>query len=411
MLILMAWRNIWRNKRRSLITSFSVALGVFLAVTFTASGDYGYTNIINTSAAMGYGHVTIEPKGYNNAPSLDKVIPKADLIRSRVIDADGVVSASVKISGQAMFATASRSIGGAFLAVYPDQEGAAENIFIRSIIEGELFDGPDGIGVVIGQKMAEKLDLKIGKKLIYTMTDINGEIVGQIARVTGIYKTGVDEVDSSMVILPIDRVRKTLGYGEGDATMISIFSDDSRRSLSIRDSLRDSIDGSSLDILTWQETQADIAGMITVDRTMNYLSQLLFGVLIAAGILNTMLMSVLEQKREFGVMLAVGLPPWRLFLLVVVESLIIGVIGLILGIIITTPWYIYMSRTGIDLGGLMEEGTDVGGVLHDTVMKFRLYKESAIAILAGVFSLTILAGLYPAYKAGRIPPVESIKEI
>lgn len=193
--------------------------------------------------------------------------------------------------------------------------------------------------------------------------------------------------------------------------MISIFSDDSRRSLSIRDSLRDSIDGSSLDILTWQETQADIAGMITVDRTMNYLSQLLFGVLIAAGILNTMLMSVLEQKREFGVMLAVGLPPWRLFLLVVVESLIIGVIGLILGIIITTPWYIYMSRTGIDLGGLMEEGTDVGGVLLDTVMKFRLYKESAIAILAGVFSLTILAGLYPAYKAGRIPPVESIKEI
>jgi ABC-type antimicrobial peptide transport system permease subunit len=131
--------------------------------------------------------------------------------------------------------------------------------------------------------------------------------------------------------------------------------------------------------------------------------------LIAAGILNTLLMSVLERTREFGVMMAVGMSPAALFKLVIVESFYLALIGLVVGIVITTPWYAYLHYVGIDFSGTIGQDYSAAGVLVDPLFKIRLYKESIIAILIGVFGLTLVSGLYPAWRAGRIPPVESLK--
>jgi len=259
--------------------------------------------------------------------------------------------------------------------------------------------------------MAEKLNLRIGKKLIYTVTDINGEIVSEITRVTGIFKTGVDEVDGSMVLLPIDRIRATLGYKKDEATIVPIYTDDQRKTGKVRNVINRMIENPEVEVLTWNETQPETAGFITIDRGMNYLIQILLGLLIAAGILNTMLMNVLERTREFGIMMAVGMAPGRLVRLVLTESIWIGLVGLIFGVMITIPCYVYMSNIGIDFSGFYEEGSDVGGVLFDLVIKFRLYWESAVAILCGVFVLTIVAGLYPAFRSGRMPPVENLKNL
>ena len=407
----MAWRNLWRRKRRTLITSFTVAFGTFLSISLTAMGDYAYTNIINRSTTMGFGHITIEPMGYNDTPGLDKKITDVESIRNFVLQVPEVKSALVRIVGQAMFASAIKNIGGTFIAIDPAKENSERNIFISSIIEGFLFEETDGRGVVIGTKMAKKLNLRIGKKLIYTVTDINGEIVSEITRVTGIFKTGVDEVDGSMVLLPIDRIRATLGYKKDEATIVPIYIDDQRKTGKVRNVINRMIENPEVEVLTWNETQPETAGFITIDRGMNYLIQILLGLLLAAGILNTMLMNVLERTREFGIMMAVGMAPARLVRLILTESIWIGLVGLIFGVMITIPCYVYMSNIGIDFSGFYEEGSDVGGVLFDLVIKFRLYWESAVAILCGVFVLTIAAGLYPAVRSGRMPPVESLKNL
>jgi ABC-type lipoprotein release transport system permease subunit len=146
-----------------------------------------------------------------------------------------------------------------------------------------------------------------------------------------------------------------------------------------------------------------------MDRIGNYISQVLIGLLIAAGILNTMLMSVMERTREFGVMMAIGMSPKTLFKLVIVESVCLALIGIVLGIIITAPWYAYLYYVGLDFSGAIGDDYSAGGILIDPLIKIRLYKESVIAILTGVFILTLLSGLYPAWRAGRIPPVESLK--
>jgi len=409
-MIRLAWRNLWRNRRRTLITAFSIGFGVLLAVTFTGTGDYAYTNMIDAGASMGYGHVTIEPVGYNRTPTLDKRIGDSAALRADALSQPDVRDAIVRILGQGMFATASNSIGGSFLGVDPASETPAWSLLLRSLVRGNMLRDRDGSGVIIGSKMADHLNLDLGKKLVYTTTDASGEIVSEAARVRGIFHTGINEVDNAFVMLPIDRLRHVLGYRKGEATMVAIMLRDQRRARRVRNALQRRI-GNGVAVLDWRQTQPDLAGIINIDRSSNYISQLLIGLLIAAGILNTLLMSVLERTREFGIMMAVGMSPGQLFRLIMTESFWLACIGLLMGTVITAPWYWYLATYGIDFSGSIGHDYSAGGVLIDPVFHIRLFAESIVAILAGLFTLAILAGLYPAWRAGRIPPVESLKAL
>ena len=407
----MAWRNLWRRKRRTYITLLSIGFGVLLSITFTGIADESYTKMIDTSAIMGLGHVTIEPGGYNDTPSLDKRLSHASGMKEELLQVEGVGNALVRIMGQAMLASANKSIGGAFMAIDPNAESGVNNLFISSIVQGQLFSDKDIQGAVVGERVAKKLNLGLGKKLVYTTTDVNGEIVSEIARVSGIFRTGVSEVDGSMILLPINRVRTVLSYGPEDATMISIVIKDQRLSGKIRDAIRSRLNDPALDVLSWRETQSEVASIITIDKAGNRIIQVLIGLLIAAGILNTLLMSVMERTKEFGVMMAVGMSPVTLFRLVITESIWFGILGLILGVVITVPWYAFMYYHGIDFTGMIGSDYSASGVLINPLVKIILYRSSAIWILSALFTLTILSGIYPAWRAGRIPPVESLKEI
>ena len=407
----LAWRNIWRRKRRTMITAFSIGFGVMLAVTFTGSGDYTYTNMIDMGASMGMGHVTVEPVGYHLKPTLDKRLTGTGVMHKKILATEGVADAAVRITGQAMFASARKSVGGAFIAVDPALESEENNLLMRSIVEGELFSEKEGRGIVIGSGLAKKLHVGIGKKIVYTTTDANGEIVSDIARVTGLFTTGIDMVDGIMALLPISSVQKTLDYAPDEATLIAVMIQDQRHAEAMRDHIAALPEAADAAVLTWKKSQPDLAGVIAFDKAGNYVSQFLVVLLIAVGILNTMLMSVLERTREFGVMMAVGMSPRVLFRLVMVESFWLAIVGLLLGIIITAPWYYFLYQTGIDFSGAFGNDFSYGGVLVDPVFKARLFKESIMAILGGVFALALLAGLYPAWRAGRVPPVESLKTI
>lgn len=408
---ILAWRTLQRNKRRTLITALSVAFGVLLSVTFTASSDYSYTNMINTSAAMGLGHITCAPEEYNETPTLEKRLRNAAAVQTQVTAAEAVTAAYIRIIGPAMFASGAKSTGGTFMAIDPAAENPEHNMLLRNMVEGALFTESTERGVVIGRRLAEKLGLRVGKKLIFTVTDKNGELTSALSRVTGIFQTGDDGIDGGIVLLPIDLVRRTLQYEPQEASLVAVYIDDQRQAFSLAQRLAAAMHldrGETL--FTWKETQADLAGLIAVDRLFNYLMQFLVGLVIAAGIMNTILMSVMERSREFGIMMALGMAPAQVAAMVLVESFWIGVCGLFLGIVITAPWFAYMSTVGIDFSSHIGKDYSAGGVLVDPVVRFRLYGENALIIMAAVLVLTMLAGLYPAVRAGRLPPVESLKQ-
>ena len=410
MLLRIASRNLWRAKRRTLITLFTVAFGVWLSVTFTGMGDYTYTRMLDTGARMGFGHVTVQASGYQDAPGIDRPLHGAVTLAARVAARADVAHAVPRVAGQAMFATASRSVGGVLFAIDPRQERPEQNTFLKAIVEGRLFDDPGGRGAVVGEGMAEKLDLRIGKRVVYTMVDKDGELVSEVARVRGIFRTGVADIDSSFALLPIARVQKLVGYGPDDASYISTFVADHRMTEAVADKLRRALSDEGREVVTYRETQPELAGVVLIDRSMNHFFQVLLFLLIGAGVLNTLLMSVLERRREFGVMMAIGALPSELFGLILIESLLVGILGLGVGAVVTTPWFFYLKRVGLDFSEIAG-GTSAGGVLVDPVQRIALYPESVLAIGGGVLLLTVLAGLYPAWQAGREPPVETLKAL
>jgi len=408
---LLAWRNLWRHKRRTLITASSIAFGVLLSVTFTGAGDYFYTRMIDAGAKMGMGHITVAARDYNRAPSSQKRLQSANQHQATLRELPEVSSVIARIQGQAMFASARKSIGGTFIAIDPAQETASNNLFIQSLVEGKMLETVSDKGIVMGVDLARKLQLSLGKKVVYTTTDVNGDIVSAIARVSGLFRTGVSEVDGGLALLPLQSVQTVLGYESDEVSFIAVNLHDQRASHVLRDSLQQQAAFQDMEVLNWQQTQPDLAGMIAVDKSANKISQLLIALLISAGIINTMLMSVLERIREFGVMMALGMSPRHLFGLVMLESFWLAVTGLIIGIIITIPWYLYMFETGLDLTSAYGDDFSFGGVLLDTVFKIRLFKESVVGILIGLFSLALIAGAYPAWRASRIPPVDGLKAL
>jgi len=411
MLIKMAWRNLWRRKRRTLISSLTVAIGLWVAISMLGISDYSFVNMVNTSASMGFGHVTVEPTGYMNNPGFNKRIKAGRDVTVRILAEPGVTAAVPKIIGPGMIGTASKTVGGVIMGVDPARERPKDNVFFRAIVEGRVFSQPGANEVVIGRRMAERLNLKIGKKLVYTVTDINGDIVSDMARVCAIFKTGDDSVDGGTILLPINKLRATLHFGPEDATLVSVLLADQREAEATSKNLRVKIGAPGVDVRWWSETQPEIAGAITMDRAFHQLYQSVVWLLVATGILDTMLMSVLERKREMGLMMAVGGSPTSLFLLVLTESLLTALTGLVIAILINSPWYFFMTHHGIDLTSMVPEGYGVSGVVVDPVIKMTLFKESVVRILVTFLSLAIIAGLYPAYKASRVPPVESMKAI
>jgi ABC-type lipoprotein release transport system permease subunit len=407
----LAWRNLWRHKRRTLITASSIAFGVLLAVTFTGAADYFYTRMIDAGANMGMGHITLAAPDFNRAPSSKKYLHDADQLMQQAKQLSEITKTVPRIQSQAMFASARKSVGGLFIAVDPAIEKQNDNVFLQAIVEGELPQASDERGIVLGIELARKLGVKLGKKVIYTTTDKNGEIVSDIGRVSGLFHTGADELDGALAILPLAKAQQVLGYQPDEVNLIALTLNDQRHSVEMQQRLQKMPVFENAEVLNWQQTQPDLAGMIAVDKSGNYISQLLIALLVAAGILNTMLMSVLERVREFGVMIALGMSPYRLFMMVILESFWLAWLGLIIGTIVTIPWYWYMYTTGIDLSGAYGEGFSFGGVLIDTTFKLRLFGESVVAILLVLFGLAMLSGAYPAWRAGRVPAVESLKTI
>jgi ABC-type lipoprotein release transport system permease subunit len=177
----LAGRNLWLHKRRTLITASSIAFGVLLAVTFTGAGDYFYTRMIDAGANMGMGHITLAAPDYNRAPSSKKYLKQASDLRQKMIQLNEVEAVLARIHGQAMFASARNSVGGMFIAIDTQQENTNNNLFLKAMIAGGMLTEDSEKGIVLGVDLARKLKLDVGKKVVYTTTDKNGDIVSAIA--------------------------------------------------------------------------------------------------------------------------------------------------------------------------------------------------------------------------------------
>ena len=410
-LAVMAWRNLWRNRRRTVLTLSSIVFGVFLSVLFTAMQDQNWADTIDLAARLSGGHVTVQHVEYIDAPKLTLTIRDTDRLEATAAAATHVSRVAERITGQAMLSTAGDSFGAGFLAIDPAQEDEQTLSILEGLVEGEMFASTRDPGIILGARLAENLGVSMGKRVVYTMTDINGDIVAGLGRVSGIIRTGSPSIDGGMSLLPIDTVRDLLGYAPDESTQLAVFIDDQRRSDAVAESLQEAI-GADIAALPWHRLQPELAAFIAMKVGSTRFVEVLIAVLVAAGIFNTLFISVMERLREFGIMNAIGFSPGKIFALVMLESFWLALVGLVASLAVTAGPYFYLASTGINLTALVGDDTaslEIAGIGMSPVLRVGIFPQNAAIIALAAILAIVLSGLYPAWKAGHVDPVETIR--
>lgn len=402
------WRNLWRHRRRTILTLSSIAFGGLLAVLMTAIMDGSFSNMIDVAARMGAGHVTVQHPEFLDTPTLTRTIQAGPLLERSLQDPD-VERGVVRISGQLMLSTAGHTYGAGFIAFDPEVEDETTLFALRAVAEGQVFPPDDATGILLGRTLADNLDAPLGRKVVVTTTDKHGEIIRDVARVRGLIETGSPNLDGAIALLPLEGARQMLGYGPDEAIQVALFLNDQRRAEDVARRLGMAL-GPEASAHTWAEMQPELSGFIAMKLAGAYFMQITIAVLIAAGIFNTLFVSVMERIREFGIMTALGFGPRKLFSMVMYESLFLGLVGLALAALITAGPYYYLWTTGLDMRAVYgQSGPEIAGVIFDPTLRIGIYLGHLVVIAAAAMLATLLSGLYPAWKAGHVVPVESIR--
>lgn len=407
----LAWRNLWRNRRRTLLTLGSIVFGVFLAVVFTAMQDRNWKDMIDLAARLGGGHVSLQHPEYLDKPTLTRTVVRGAALEAALeSEARRIQHAVDRVIGPTMLATAGETFSAAFIAFDPAAEDETTLSILEALDEGSALEPGDRDGVILGHRLASNLGMELGDKVVYTLTDKDGEIVSGLARLRGTLRTNAPTVDGGFCLLPIDTVRDLLGYGEDEATLVAVFLEDQRRSAGVAGRLGRELEGTAAAV-PWNTSQPQLAAFIALKVGGAVVMEILIAILVAAGIFNTMFVSVMERLREFGIMLAIGWSPGRLFRMIMMESAWLAVLGLAGAFLLTIGPYLYLSSAGLDLTAIYGGTVEVAGVGLDPVLKIGIFPRNAVLIALFAVLATVASGIYPAWRAGRVQPVETIKVV
>ncbi len=391
-----AHRSTRRHLRRTLISSIAVAFGVAFTLFFLGLSDGVYNQLINDAARLQAGHLTIQHRDYLDAPALDLYVPDALALTDALRAVEGVEQAKRLINGQAMARSGAEATGVAVMGLEPQIERHLSPI-ARHIEQGEYLRDDDARWVLIGVDMAARLELAPGKKLVLSANDVHGDLVESLFRVRGVFESGEPGLDGYVVQMPIDAAARFFGLPEGASTDLGIvLRHRTDRSAVTRAAQALVADQPALVLRTWEEVQPGLAAYIKTDRG---------GLLVFAGILvaltlftifNTVLMSVLERRREFAVQMAIGVSPRELGAQVLVESTLLCFLGCTLGSVLGLAGILALSQTGLDLQSMMgTEEVAVANFAVNPIIFPDLSLESYIAVIASVSLATILTGALP----------------
>lgn len=409
----LAWRNIWRHRRRTIITLSSIAIGFGLAVLSIGIGDGSHNSMIRNAIKLGEGHITVQPHGYMEAPANYKYIADGKSLAAQIESLGIAGSVQPRISLQVLASTANNSVGAVLEGISAVEDPRVQ-MLRPMLLDGEWLKPGDERGLLIGDGMARKLKAKLGSKVVVMAGKQGGDSQAQLGRVRGIFDSHVDELDDYLILSDLQFAEGFLeGEGadllKGPITRFAIFLDDEEQMALWKEQLRSTIDTTQLVALDWQEMMPQLVQFIVIDDAGNYVFLLLILMLVVFGIVNTVLMSVLERTREFGLLRALGMSRYHLLLLVFCESLLLSVLAVLIGWLVGGSIHFWFSTHGIDFSALMAEGTSIMGTMMDPVVKTELSADRVIQLTTIIFIATLASGIYPAIKAARVTPVEALR--
>ena len=349
------------------------------------------------------GHLQIFPVGYQTSQELSLHFAEGDLTE---LNTDPRISAiSRRILIQAMAASAETARGVKVIGANPEAEARVLNLH-EKITEGSWFDSPYSREVVIGQKLADQLQIGLRSRLILRFQDIEGTLTGGAFRVAGIFKTNNTAFDGTNVWVRNNDLAELLNLCKGDFHAAVIRLNDSDQAMSTSKNLEQQLSDS--EVLSWKELSPELGYLTELGNTYLYIFTIIILLALGFGIVNTMLMVVLERVREIGMLMSVGMARWRIFFMIVLETVMLSATGGMIGILLGLLMVWHLGKTGIDLSvwstGLTEMGFNP--IVYPEWDAVLVLNIALMVVAAG-----ILASIYPAWKALKLNPSEAVRVI
>ncbi|MCF8052433.1 MAG: ABC transporter permease [Desulfobacterales bacterium] len=406
----MAWRNIWRNPRRSVLTMSAVAFATLLLV-FMLSWQFGsYATMINASVKIHTGHLQVQAKGYQEDRDIRKVVPDPEAVGKILSRTETVASYTFRAEAFSLVSSKDRTYGVLVTGIDPEKEAAVSTLK-DMIRKGRYLADDDANQALVGILLAENLKVSPGDELVVLGQGRDGSIAATVLTVKGIFSSGQDEFDRSVVHIPLHDFQEIFAMRGAVHAAVVICTDletISQAKKEVSEALGNLEKGRSLAVLGWKELVPGLLQAIKMDLIVGFIFYLILIVVVAFSILNTFLMAIFERKREFGVMMAVGTTPGRLTRVLIYESAAMTLLGSAVGILVGSLLTAYFQVHGIMIPGTEEIAREFG-------LPERIYPQLSllsVSVGAGVVLLiTLITAAYPALKVRRLKPLEALTAV
>jgi ABC-type lipoprotein release transport system permease subunit len=406
----MAARNLFRSPLRTSITVLGIAFGLSM-ILFTYSLNYGnYQSMLEKGIRGAAGHVVVQHPDWQDNPEPEFNVQGSAQVAQDLQAAmpDAIVTRRLFSGGLAM--SSSNNVAVGVLGIDPVSEAELGETDDK-LVDGEWLAEGDAKGAMIGDTLAKRLDVGIGDRLVVMAPDPADETqsTSQLFRVRGIFHSGIQTLDSFSVMTTVEGAQPFV-LGDDPAHQVAVIFENDDTSLEAVATATPLV-GDAGKVLHWKDAVPDLRAFIQVDTQTNDTFFFIIGLVVLLGVVNTILMSVLERVREFGVMLAVGMRPIKLAALILTEGFVVGtiaaILGLVLGILMVWPATVY----GLDFSAAMGETMEMGDIAIDTVLYPQFSWPRMLGYTLTTIVLTTIAAGWPAFRVTRLKPIEAIQHL
>jgi len=406
----LALRNLGRELRRSGLTAAAMTVGLALLILSRTLADGAHEDWIDSGVRLASGHVSFNAPGYRDSESLDDRLDagqvEASLGAAALAPLTEPSITTVRVETRGLASSADGALPALIVGVDPASELAFSRLGAEPATGRYLQEG-DRLHAFIGAGMATRLGLRTGSRMVLTAQVASGDIAGQLVRVVGTYRTGLDELDEALVHIPLSVARSWLGV-EG-ATSVSVVLPHSAFTDPVLAEARATLEGSGIEVAGWPETARELYSAVRIDDAGDWVFHLILFAIVTLAILNAVFMSVLHRKRELGLLRSLGLSGTETGLVVFVEGVLLTVASGLLGVALGFALVWAFFRNGLDLTDIMPADITFGGIVFNPVMHPSIELTHLVQSVALTTVIGLSASLYPAWHAARLDPAESVK--
>lgn len=397
----LAWRNLWRNYRRTTIMLLAIAVGVWAMIFMTALMRGMVDNMVTQALDTLPGHVQIHAESYRDDPSVTHSLPAPESELLQALQGPLVEAWTSRVKVPAMISSEYESRGITLLGVDPAGEQAL-GFDMGDISDGRFLEGVDDGGIVIGRKLLQRLETRLGKRVVLMSQDPDNTIADRGFRVIGVFEADLESLEENIVYAGRNVVQAMLGIGT-DISEIAIRGYDYRQPEALAGSIRGAA-GVNDEVMSWLELDPYLSTMMRVMDGFVLVWMIVVFMALSFGLVNTLMMAVFERVREIGLMQALGMRPSAIVYQFLFESLLLLILGLLVGNILAIGTIIPLKE-GIDISAVAQgmEMMGAASVMYPVLEWPDLVLANVVVIVLG-----IVTSLLPAWRASRYLPVEAI---